>query len=70
VFGRREFDFPFYNPRTVLNLAWRCVGFVWARLRRPSVAWAVVPNLATHAELDMIAEGLDWAAVAESVDRA
>lgn len=66
-FDREEFDFPFWHPRTLYNFAWRLLGFAWARLRPSQVAWAVVPNLATHAEQGRLAEGVDWRAVAEGV---
>lgn len=65
-----DFGHRAWHPRTVYNVLWRLVGFVWARLRRGEEPWAVIPNLATHAETENLSPGVDWAAVSDGVTRA
>lgn len=62
-----DFGFPPWSPRTLYNLVWRSIGFVWARLRRPSAAWGADPNLATHVETAHLAGGRDWSEVSARV---
>jgi hypothetical protein len=56
-----------WKPQAIWQFVWRLIGYVWSLLRKPSRLASVRPSLATHAEVDLLSAGRDWASVAKGV---